>query len=441
MSAWKTICPGCFVDKGEDTLCKHCSYDEDEKRSALLLPHRSLLSNQYLVGRILGKPGGFGITYLAWDTTLETRVAIKEYLPREVAGRETDRNTVMAHSRDDEELFKFGLNSFLKEARILAKFNHPNVMRVRGFFEENGTAYLVMDYYQGKTLEEYLQQKGNKLPVKTAIYIIVAILDGLKEVHQKGFLHRDIKPHNIYLTKDKRVILLDFGAARHAMGERSRSMSSILTPGFAPFEQYHRRGEQGPWTDLYACGATLYYLITGQIPPEATERMERDELVPPERLTPGLSPQISAAILQALSPNPKKRPQNVQAFQNMLVGDGSSKPEPREKEDVQPSRMQPPAAPAQNPRMQPQPQPRPPQQAAAPGASLNSDEGLKSNDKTWIFLGNVCISPLLGVILYFVWKDNKPKKSKEVCTLTWKAVAVWVVLFILYIIIIIAANV
>ena len=425
MDEWKSLCPGCFTDKGTAKICKHCGYNESLRRSSLLLPHRTLLNDKYLVGRILGKPGGFGITYLAWDITLETYVAVKEYLPRDVAGRDTDRATVVAYSGEEEELFKYGLESFLQEARTLAKFKHPNVVGVHNFFEQNGTAYLVMDFYRGKTLEEYVKEKGKKLPVQTAINIMMAVLDGLREVHSKGFLHRDIKPHNIYLTEEGRIILLDFGTARLAMGERSRSLSAVLTPGFAPYEQYHRRGKQGPWTDIYACGATLYYLITGEVPPEATERMERDELIPPERFVPEISPNLKAALLQALATNQNIRPQNALAFQNMLSADISKEPTP---------------APA--PRMPPKKSVKAPTPAPKPSRRFEPipQEGLQSSDKTWIFLGNLCISPLLGVILYFVWKDNKPVKSKEVCKLTWWAVGIWAFLIFLFILITIMAN-
>jgi len=167
------------------------------------MPHRTLLDrNHYLIGRVLGRPGGFGITYLGWDIRLEGFFAIKEYLPRDLAGRDTDRATVMPHSREDKELFRYGLEQFLQEARTLKKIDHSNVVRVSNFFEENDTAYLVMDYYKGITLEEYRKQQGGKIAETLAINIMMPILDGLREVHERGFLHRDIKPQNIYLTKE-----------------------------------------------------------------------------------------------------------------------------------------------------------------------------------------------------------------------------------------------
>lgn len=217
------------------------------------------------------------------------------------------------------------MNSFLQEARTLAKFDPANVVRVRTFFEENDTAYLVMDYYKGITLEEYRKQEGGKIPEKLAMDIMMPVLDGLREVHAKGFLHRDIKPQNIYLTKDGRPILLDFGAARFAMGERSRSLSVVLTPGFAPYEQYHKRGKQGPWTDIYSCGATLYNMVTGKVPPEAIERKEEDELVPPAGIIPNKSKALNAAI-KSLAIESGDRPQRVRDFQDILMDETPESP-------------------------------------------------------------------------------------------------------------------
>lgn len=320
MNAWETLCPGCFAEKGVADVCPYCGYDESERRTPLLLPHRTVLNGQFIVGRVLGKPGGFGITYLGWDINLATLVAVKEYLPRDYAGRDSDHASVMAHSREDAGLFRFGLEQFLQEARTLARFDHPNVVRTRSFFEQNGTAYLVMDYLQGVNLSEYLLLKGGRLNEQQAGEIMLPILDGLQEVHAKGFLHRDIKPQNIYVTSTGRPILLDFGAARQAMGERSRSLSVVLTPGFSPYEQYHKRGEQGPWTDLYALAATYYYLLTGQAPPDAPERVASDELLPLRQYVPSISTGLEAAIMQSLLLEAGARPQDVFIFRDILFG-------------------------------------------------------------------------------------------------------------------------
>ena len=326
----EALCPGCFSDKGRNNLCHHCGYDEKAERGPLILPHRTRLHGQFVVGRVLGKPGGFGITYLGWDLNLQTRVAIKEFLPRDLAGRSGDRATVAVHAQDDAELFRFGLEQFLLEARTLAQLDHPNIVRVRHFFEANGTAYLVMDYYQGLSLAEYLDQRGGRLPEDQAKLLILPTLDGLRAVHAKGFLHRDLKPQNLYLAHLEsggvRPILLDFGAARHAMGERSRSLSAIITPGYAPFEQYHRNGVQGPWTDIYSAAAVLYRMVTGETPPEATERRDRDTLRPAAAF--GVSPGLSQALAVAMAQTPEGRPQTVQSFQALLAEPISAAPLP-----------------------------------------------------------------------------------------------------------------
>jgi len=334
------LCHGCFAAPRSAAKCEVCGYREG-RRSSLVLPPGTILSrggqySQYVVGRVLGKPGGFGITYLGWHSGLEQRVAIKEFLPRDWAGRESGALTVTPHSDDDDELFRYGLEQFLQEARTLARINHPNVVRVRDFFEQNGTAYLVMDYYEGVSLSEYVAKRGGKLGEEEAVRLMLFVLDGLREVHRNGFLHRDIKPQNIYLRSNGQPILLDFGAARQAIGDRTRSMSVVLTAGFAPFEQYHRSGRQGPWTDIYACGATLYYLLTGDIPPEATERMESDALAPLAKKLRGASAEVVTAIERAIALRPEERPQSVEEFQALLgveaaVSAGSA---PREERDA-----------------------------------------------------------------------------------------------------------
>lgn len=314
------LCPGCFAQKGPANPCPSCGYDEFQSRSTLLLPHRTVLHDKYVIGRVLGSPGGFGITYLAWDIALQSKRAIKEYLPKDIAGRETKRLTVLPYSSHESELFHYGLKQFFNEARTLDRFEHPNIVRVRDFFEGNQTAYLVMAYYAGRSLGDFLRKRG-KLPEKNALLLMMPVLDGLRAVHSTGALHRDIKPDNIYLADVQggsvRPLLLDFGAARQAMGVRTRSLSVIFTPGYAPFEQYFTRGNQCPWTDVYSAAAVLYRMVTGTSPPDANERKTRESLIAPRRF--GVSKDLSAALEWGLAREPEARPQSAWYWQQRLL--------------------------------------------------------------------------------------------------------------------------
>jgi serine/threonine protein kinase len=316
------LCPGCFVTPLSAGACSYCGFDVAEPRPPSAIGLGALVRGQYIVGRVLGKPGGFGITYLAFDQRLGQRVALKEYLPRDLAMRAADGATILPQSQEEGDLFRYGLAQFMNEARTLARLDHPNIVRVRDFLEANGTAYLAMNYYRGLSLAEYLAtQRDGRIPERIALALMQPVLDGLRSVHGQGFLHRDIKPANIYLAKIDgggiSPILIDFGASRTAIGERSRSLSVVVSDGYAPFEQYHRRGRQGPATDIYAAGAVLYRMLAGDAPPPAPERMSQDTLFPAERF--GASPPVSDAIHQALAVDSAERPQTVQAFQQSLA--------------------------------------------------------------------------------------------------------------------------
>ncbi|KJU84468.1 serine/threonine protein kinase [Candidatus Magnetobacterium bavaricum] len=320
MPSLESLCYGCFSEKGNQPVCRHCGYEDGKKLGPLVIkPGNLLAKNKYAVGRVLGKPGGFGITYIGWDTVLETKVAIKEFLPRDCAGRDTHSLTVVPHSREEQDVFQDGLVKFLEEARTLARFDHANIIRIRDFFEENATGYLVMDYCDGINLDEYLKSKGGRLSEKSTVAIMMPILDGLREVHANSFLHRDIKPLNILITRNKLPVLLDFGAARAAIREKSRSLTVVLTPGFAPYEQYQTHGKQGPWTDIYACGATMYYMISGHVPPDAIDRKNGTvKIAPLMKLAPDISKKTNEAIMLALSIDPQNRPATVKDFQKLL---------------------------------------------------------------------------------------------------------------------------
>ncbi len=313
-----TACPGCFEDKGRGAVCSHCHYDEGESRSSIFLGFRTpLAGGKYVVGRHLGA-GGFGITYLAWDTTLEIRVAIKEYLPRDLVGRDAGGTSVETHGREEKQAFLQGIEDFLDEARRVASLDHLCIVKVREFFRDNGTAYMVMDHYTGCTLSDYVRTRG-RLSEEAAMGFMMPILDGLRtEVHRQGYFHRDISPQNI-MVKGGPPILIDFGAARLALRERSRSLTVQFKPGFAPLEQYQRRGRLDARVDVYACAAVLYWMVTGTAPPEAIDRIGDDELQPPERLARGLSKRFCRATMAGLAVHAEDRPQTIEALQQLLA--------------------------------------------------------------------------------------------------------------------------
>ena len=313
-----SLCFGCFEENEQD-VCSLCGYHNKTVLSSLLLQHGTILRGQYSVGKVLGKSGGFGTTYLGYHQTLQIKVAIKEYLPSELVCRNSDGLTVAVNHPQDRENFRNGINQFLNEARLLVQFNHPNIVRVIDFFEENGTAYLVMDYCQGVNLAEYMEQQGGVLSEQAVMHLIMPILEGLQELHNRGVLHRDIKPQNIYVSRDGRPILLDFGSAKQTLGEHSRSLALMATPGFAAYEQYQIQGKQGPWTDIYSCAATIYYMLTGTIPADAVERMAQETLSFPLELEKKISPEMHNAIVKGLALLPEERVQSVQQFQQLLL--------------------------------------------------------------------------------------------------------------------------
>lgn len=265
--------------------------------------------DDYRVEGVLGH-GGFGITYLAEDVNLEKKVAIKEYLPVGLAIRDS-QDTVQPQSSEAEPDYRWGLKQFLREAKTLAKFHHPNIVQVLRFFEANGTAYIVMNFVEGESLHDRMR-KRKKIDEKELMSLIFPLLDGLEKVHETGFLHRDIKPGNIFVAKDGQPMLLDFGAARAALKDKGRSLTAIVTRGYAPIEQYSSRGNQGPWTDIYALAGVLYEIVAGEDPLEATDRVMEDPQVP--AMTAGkkrLSDPVLAAIDHALAVRPEDRPQTI----------------------------------------------------------------------------------------------------------------------------------
>lgn len=317
----QSICCNCFRERTESSgPCSHCGYDPaaDQGKYPFALPHGSILAGQFITGRILGQ-GGFGITYLARDNKLDTKVAIKEFLPDSMAVRATGDHQVTVYTGQRQENFRYGMDRFLDEARVLAKFQgNPSIVGVRSYFEENGTAYFVMDYIQGDSFKSYIQKHGGKVAWQDAVRILTPVMDALGAVHKEGIIHRDVTPDNIILTPDGGVKLLDFGSARYSLGDKSKSLDVVLKAGYAPKEQYIRRGKQGPYTDIYSLAACFYAAITGYLPPEALERMDEDELVPPSTRGIKLPAGFEDVILKGLEVQPGDRYQSMEEFRAAL---------------------------------------------------------------------------------------------------------------------------
>ena len=271
---------------------------------------------EFEVVRELGA-GGFGITYLATDLQLHRAVAVKEYLPRDWGTRRHD-GTVGPRSSLYAEQYQWGLGRFVEEARKLARLSHPRIVRVHRVFGMGGTAYMVMEYVEGRSLEEELKTAG-RLGEARVREILEGLADGLAEVHGAGLLHRDIKPGNVMLrARGGTPVLIDFGAARQYVGRASRPLTEVLTPGYAPFEQYRSKGHQGPWTDIYALGALAYTCLSGRVPDHAPDRVLEDLLPSIGKETQGLSRELVAAVDAVLAVDARDRPGDIAAWRLLL---------------------------------------------------------------------------------------------------------------------------
>ncbi len=332
-------CPCCFHKTGESAeTCPVCGAKVRARNRSFQLPAGSLIRNGeslYLIGQAIGQ-GGFGITYTGWDVSLAQRVAVKEYFPADCAARTSkisERVTVTAEREAD---YRKGLEDFIREARALASFSGvAGIVKVLARFEANNTSYIIMEYLDGIRLDRYIREFGT-LSFGDSVRLMTPILRALDQIH-KVIIHRDISPQNIMILQNGEARLLDFGAARKYVTDGGTSdlsrlrfgegghFSVILKHGYAPYEQYFEKGDQGPWTDVYGLGATFYYMLTGSAPYDARDRRKEDKLLPPSSLAKDLTPAQDAVIMKALALEPGDRYQSAAELERALNGAAAGK--------------------------------------------------------------------------------------------------------------------
>lgn len=284
-----------------------------------------ILKERYKIEEVIGA-GGFGITYRAWDPLLQSYVAIKEYYPSGIATRSADSSKVCVPVGQEQREYHRGRIRFLKEAQDVARFqSEPNIVSIYDYLEENDTAYMVMEYLHGCTLKQYIREHGGRLDTDHILHICLSVLDALAVVHKAGMIHRDISPENIFICEDLTVKLIDFGAAKQVYLDGEQTMSVVLKPGYAPPEQYAKKDKQGPWTDIYALGATLYFAATGEKPEESFGRVLGDTIKPVCEVNPEIPRAMSQVIMRAMSVKIEDRYQTVETMREaLLAGEGQN---------------------------------------------------------------------------------------------------------------------
>lgn len=316
-------CYSCFKEFDEQySICPHCGQVEITKaKEPIHLAPGLVLANRYIIGQEVGS-GGFGIVYKAWDTKLETIVAVKEFFVARFMTRAEGLKNIIVSKKSQEE-YEYRKERFLAEARDMAKFGtHKNIPNVFEYFEENNTAYIVMELLQGASLSEYLKNNTGAIDTDFAIMITNEIGNALKSLHENNIIHRDVAPDNIYICsgKDIRLKLMDLGAAKLA-NATDDVIDIILKPGYSPTEQYDNSNNIGPWSDIYALGATLYVMLTGVKPDESTNRKQKDEVVYPHMLNPNVSENLSNAVMKAMALDIHMRFKNVDEFLKAINGE------------------------------------------------------------------------------------------------------------------------
>ena len=313
-----------------DTVCPHCGKPPEVESAKHLLAPGTLLHGRYLLGRALGQ-GGFGITYIGRDELLNMRVAVKEFYPNGYAYRDHAVSNAITITASGQDFFRDGKQKFLHEARTLARFfEEPGIVSVHDFFEDNNTAYIVMEYLDGLTMKRYVAANG-KIPADKLMRAVQPLIRALGKVHAQGIIHRDISPDNIIVQTDGSLKLLDFGAAREVGGDKS--MSVMLKPGYAPEEQYRSKGNQGPWTDVYALCATLYFCLTGVRPEESVERAmnPNNTLRLPSELGAQITPDQESVLQRGLAVRASDRYQSMEELANAMF----RKEQPRRQQTIE----------------------------------------------------------------------------------------------------------
>ncbi len=300
------LCMGCMKPV-EGNKCRACGFDRQEyekNRSMRILPTGTVLHGRYLTGKTLGI-GGFGITYLAMDLEKKKKVAIKEFFPNGLAERTvtgTGGGNISVSGEQQRQYYQKGLDSFVREANTMRAFrNLEGIVQVFDFFRENNTGYLVMEYLPGMSLRVYTKVSGLPLKEDDVLELIWPVINSLAMIHRKGIIHRDISPDNIIYGMDHSITLIDFGAARQRTSDSNKSLTIMLKHGYAPMEQYYTQGKQGAWTDVYAICATIYYLLSGKVPPDSISRFALDNMVPLRTMNSNVSAQVSNAIQKGLA--------------------------------------------------------------------------------------------------------------------------------------------
>jgi serine/threonine protein kinase len=313
------FCPACLQSLNGLSVCAHCGWYSGTRTDSLYLPPGTVVKPPYQVAKVLGH-GGFGVTYLGWDANLQIKVAIKEYLPRDLAHRSRHNNGQVMADNAASGQFQAGLTRFLDEARTLAKFQqHPGIVSVLSFFPAFGTGYMVMEFVEGQTLKSYLDRNG-RLNWTQTLDIFMQVMDSLRALHKADLLHGDVAPDNIYICGDGRIKLLDFGAVQSSVSTDQEAQAEvILKPGFAPEEQYRNSGQRGGWSDVYSVAASMYFSLTAQIPPDALTRRNRDTLKPLSAWGIHLPPAIEDTLMSALAIDASQRPQTIESLQQLLL--------------------------------------------------------------------------------------------------------------------------